>query len=108
MRIAIALGDPNGIGPEVAIKAALAVRPGVRPLLVGDAFVIESTAERLKVDTPAFVDLAALDPRDLERLAGEVRKEIIAAAAETGGHFGAGLSIFRPSGRTLAALRWML
>ena len=62
MRIAIALGDPNGIGPEVAIKAAHAVRPGVRPLLVGDAFVIESTAERLKVDTPAFVDLAALDP----------------------------------------------
>ena len=29
-------------------------------------------------------DIRALDPRDLERLAGEVRKEIIAAAAETG------------------------
>mgnify|MGYP003342001252 CR=1 FL=1 len=35
MRIAIALGDPNGIGPEVAIKAALATKGNVRPLLVG-------------------------------------------------------------------------
>jgi len=61
MRIAIALGDPNGIGPEVAIKAALAARSNVRPLLVGDAHVIERTAERLKVDTPAFVDAPSLD-----------------------------------------------
>ncbi len=62
MRIAIALGDPNGIGPEIAIKAALGAKPGVRPLLVGDAFVIEGTAEKLGVDTPAFVDVAELDP----------------------------------------------
>jgi len=62
MRIAITLGDPNGIGPEIAIKAALAARGNIRPLLVGDAFVIESTAERLGVDTPAFVDAAILDP----------------------------------------------
>ena len=61
MRIAIALGDPNGIGPEIAIKAALAAGGKVRPLLVGDAYVIETTAERLGVDTPAFVDVAALD-----------------------------------------------
>ncbi len=38
-------------------------------------------------------DIRALDPRDLERLAGEVRKEIINAASETGGHFGAGLGV---------------
>lgn len=38
-------------------------------------------------------DIRALDPRDLERLAGEVRNEIIAAASETGGHFGAGLGV---------------
>ena len=47
MRIAIALGDPNGIGPEIAIKAAHAAQGKVRPRLVGDAFVIEDTAERL-------------------------------------------------------------
>lgn len=37
-RIAIALGDPAGIGPEIALKAALHpdVRKICRPLLVGD------------------------------------------------------------------------
>lgn len=59
MRIAIALGDPNGIGPEIAIKAATLP---VRPLLVGDAHVIERTSKRLGVDTPPFVDVAALEP----------------------------------------------
>ena len=58
MRIALTLGDPNGIGPEIAIKAALAAKPGIRPLLVGDAFVIESTAEKLGVDTPADLERA--------------------------------------------------
>lgn len=38
-------------------------------------------------------DIRALDPRDLDRLSKEVRAEIIAAAAETGGHFGAGLGV---------------
>ena len=37
-RIAIATGDPAGIGPEIALKAALDARVGAlcRPLLVGD------------------------------------------------------------------------
>ena len=61
MRIAITLGDPNGIGPEIAIKAALAMTGKIRPLLVGDAFVIEQTAERLGVDTPAFIDAPVLE-----------------------------------------------
>src|SRR5436190_18360869 len=65
MRIAITLGDPNGIGPEIAIKAAqqCARDPKIRPLLVGDGFVIEDTANRLDLDaTPAFVDAPLLDP----------------------------------------------
>ena len=65
MRIAITLGDPNGIGPEIAIKAAqhFARDPKIRPLLVGDGFVIEDTANRLGLDaTPAFVDAPVLDP----------------------------------------------
>lgn len=42
-RIAIATGDPAGIGPEIALKAALdpRVRDLCRPLLVGDPAVIE-------------------------------------------------------------------
>ncbi len=45
-RIAIALGDPAGIGPEIALKAALdpRVRRICRPLLVGDGGVLEMHA----------------------------------------------------------------
>src|ERR1700738_3399615 len=64
MRVAITLGDPNGIGPEVAIKAAqhFANHPTIKPLLVGDGFVIEDNANHLGLDaTPAFFDAAVLD-----------------------------------------------
>lgn len=41
--IALAIGDPNGIGPEIAVKAAamLAAEAGPRVILVGDAHVID-------------------------------------------------------------------
>jgi 1-deoxy-D-xylulose-5-phosphate synthase len=38
-------------------------------------------------------DIRQLDQRDLERLSREVREEIISAASQTGGHFGAGLGV---------------
>src|SRR5213596_2363871 len=46
-RIAITTGDPAGIGPEIALKAALApqVRKICRPLLVGDRSALEAHAE---------------------------------------------------------------
>ncbi len=45
-RIAIALGDPAGIGPEVALKAALdlRVRAACTPVLVGDRTALETHA----------------------------------------------------------------
>ena len=45
-RIAIALGDPAGIGPEIALKAALdaGVRAICRPILFGDRGVLETHA----------------------------------------------------------------
>jgi 4-hydroxythreonine-4-phosphate dehydrogenase len=45
-RIAIAIGDPAGIGPEVSLKAALdaGVQKICRPLLVGDPAAIELQA----------------------------------------------------------------
>ncbi len=45
--IAIAIGDPAGIGPEISLKAACdpAVRGIARPLLVGDPGVIERHAK---------------------------------------------------------------
>ena len=46
-RIAIATGDPAGIGPEIALKAALDPRVTAvcRPLLVGDPVVIAAHAK---------------------------------------------------------------
>jgi 4-hydroxythreonine-4-phosphate dehydrogenase len=46
-RIAIATGDPAGIGPEIALKAALdaRVRAACRPLLVGDPAAVEMHAK---------------------------------------------------------------
>jgi 4-hydroxy-L-threonine phosphate dehydrogenase PdxA len=45
--IAIAIGDPNGIGPEIAIKAAAHYAGGpLRTVLVGDEFVIRDYAAR--------------------------------------------------------------
>ncbi len=45
-RIAIALGDPAGIGPEIALKAALdpTVRAICRPILFGDRSVLDTQA----------------------------------------------------------------
>ena len=47
MKIAIAIGDPAGIGPEIALKAALdpRVRAACDPILVGDANLIARHAE---------------------------------------------------------------
>ncbi len=47
--IGITMGDPSGIGPEIVIKALLKeeVYQRCRPLVVGDAGVMEQTAGRL-------------------------------------------------------------
>lgn len=70
MRIAIAIGDPNGIGPEIAVKAARKFAGGsVEPVLVGDEFVIReyggeglATAPVNALETAAFMP-GKIDPR---------------------------------------------
>ena len=54
-RIAIATGDPAGIGPEIALKAALnpQVRKLCRPLLVGDPAAVELHARAARL-SPEF------------------------------------------------------
>ena len=71
MRIAVTLGDPNGIGPEIAIKAALhfARDPKIKLLLVGDGFVIDRIALTMQatvpgVDDAKFQEIAAAAKRD--------------------------------------------
>jgi 4-hydroxy-L-threonine phosphate dehydrogenase PdxA len=50
--IALTIGDPNGIGPEIAVKAAasLAREGGPTVVLVGDEFVVRSYAESCAQD----------------------------------------------------------
>lgn len=47
--VLVTIGDPNGIGPEIATKAAIALRkdPLYRPVLVGDWHVVATLAEPL-------------------------------------------------------------
>jgi 4-hydroxythreonine-4-phosphate dehydrogenase len=54
VRIAIPIGDPNGIGPEIAVKAAAVVLRGgmVEPILVGDDFAIREYLSRCAIDLP--------------------------------------------------------
>lgn len=48
-RIAVTLGDPNGVGPEVALKSLLDARLSrfVQPVIVGSAHVLNTHASRL-------------------------------------------------------------
>ena len=46
--IAVTIGDPHGIGPEIAVKAAVAfLQGGPRVILVGDRFIIDHYRQRL-------------------------------------------------------------
>jgi len=70
--LGIVIGDPNGIGPEIAIRAALAVVGDEHPprvALIGDRHVIEATADMLCVSTDdrsrySIIDVPALDASD--------------------------------------------
>ena len=75
-RIAVSIGDPNGVGPEIAVRAAAHfVGSALQPVLIGDTAVIAHYAARdashlpLRLfveDTPhdgiAYVAVDTLDP----------------------------------------------
>ena len=64
-RIAIAIGDPAGIGPEIAIRAVgdPEVRQACSPVLVGDPQVLKLYAAQLGTEVPdAVVPAGILDP----------------------------------------------
>lgn len=63
-RIAIAIGDPAGIGPEIALKAALnrSVCEFCEPIIVGDFEVLARYAHTLRKKPPEnIVDLGAMN-----------------------------------------------
>ena len=92
-RIGIVLGDPNGIGPEIAIRAACAVgadAAGPRPVLIGDAHIIEACCAGLNLphdarrrfdieDVPALPP-AAWQPGQVDARAGAATVAYVRAA----------------------------
>ena len=51
----VAIGDPNGIGPEIAVLAALALfaETGARALILGEDWLIAAVCQTLQLDAQA-------------------------------------------------------
>jgi len=67
MRIAITIGDPAGVGPELALRACVdpAVRARCQPVLIGSRALLARVADRLGLEIPADIEdpaLASFDP----------------------------------------------
>ncbi len=71
-RIAICIGDPNGIGPEIAVKAAKQFAGGeIEPVLVGDEFVIrEYGGAGLSIAPVVALEAAGFSPGAIDPRAG--------------------------------------
>ena len=83
--IAVTLGDPTGVGPEVALRAlALARAPGAEriALLIGDLAVAEEACERLGLDVRVVPVESPAAAHDLARTRG---KQTIALLRPPGG-----------------------
>ncbi|MFO0752189.1 MAG: 4-hydroxythreonine-4-phosphate dehydrogenase PdxA [Thermodesulfovibrionales bacterium] len=72
-RIAITLGDPAGVGPEIVLKALLAeeVREICTPVVVGDRAVLDEAADRFGVrdalGRAEVLDLGNIGQRDFTK-----------------------------------------
>ena len=84
-RIAVPLGDPNGIGPEIALKAALDadLRAAAHLTLVGDPAVIEACARQLGSahELRALLDSAAVALEPVVSLAQPPQPGVVSADA---------------------------
>lgn len=87
--IVIAVGDPGGVGPTVALRAAQARRPGTRVVLVGDASQLKRLARASGVESAREIGDVAQATDDAIGLldVGSVAETAIARhapSAETG------------------------
>jgi 4-hydroxythreonine-4-phosphate dehydrogenase len=55
LTIAITMGDPAGIGPEICLKAAEQVKEFCTPVIVGDRAVLEQVATLLDLPLPEMI-----------------------------------------------------
>lgn len=74
-RVLITVGDANGIGPEVAAKAAIALRddPALRPVIVGDRHLVEPVVQaagfKLELSMEKWGSHRAVDLHDVNAIA---------------------------------------
>jgi len=72
-KIAITIGDPAGIGPEIVLKAihAKGIRNICRPVIVGDMIVLEEAISKLKLpadlDKIELIDISSIKKRGFEK-----------------------------------------
>jgi 4-hydroxythreonine-4-phosphate dehydrogenase len=74
-KVAITMGDPAGVGPEIVIKALASqrVRRAVRPLVLGDELILGHVAGKLKLTkASARAMIAYIEEAMGMALAGEV------------------------------------
>ena len=64
VRLAVSIGCPSGVGPEVSLAGAIAMRkvdPNVRVLLVGDLGAVRAAARAIDVDPARVVRVDSAD-----------------------------------------------
>jgi 4-hydroxythreonine-4-phosphate dehydrogenase len=69
-RVLLTVGDPNGVGPELAVKAAatLTTDPDLAPVVVADPYVVETWAARSGLRLRETDGAAAAEPGVLDVL----------------------------------------
>jgi hypothetical protein len=75
VRLAVSIGCPSGIGPEVALAGALAMHradPYVHVLLVGDVGALRAAARAIDVDPELVVATGVASPRESRRTGGQI------------------------------------
>lgn len=68
--IAITMGDPSGVGPEVILKAVsdARIRRLCNPVILGDEAILQHISSRLKIKFPKteIINLSALNPNKIK------------------------------------------
>jgi 4-hydroxythreonine-4-phosphate dehydrogenase len=83
--LAVSMGDPTGIGPEVVVKA-LAARPGIDAVVFGDPDALAAAARQCGLPTPAHVRAVGPSgghtPGAPDARSGQAQVEALAAAVD--------------------------
>lgn len=61
IKLAVSIGDPNGIGPQLLLESHAAVAKLCDPVYCCDEKILQQCAERLGVDVPLNIQLASWD-----------------------------------------------